>query len=328
MTRKTGGMTAPTQAIMLPADETGDTAPQCGHYATIAHAIRFMATAADDHPSLDTIAAAVNLSPWHFQRLFTSWVGISPKRFLQHLTLNHAKRLLTNAGSVLDVALDVGLSGPGRLHDLFVTYEAVTPGQYKLRGAGLNIAWGFHASPFGEVLVATTDRGVCWLGFVTRNAQETFHAFRDDWPAATLEEDCAHTAPLAEKAFSFQRGRPALPLHLRGTPFQLKVWEALLRIPEGTLVTYGDVAAATGSPRAVRAVGHAVGRNPIALLIPCHRVILKCGAIHNYRWESERKAALIAFEAARSEALKHAAANTGVPNAGSCHPGSRYNPSR
>lgn len=269
-----------------------------GHYATIARAIRFLAESVESQPSLEAVAAEVGLSPYYFQRLFTQWAGISPKRFIQHLTLNQAKRLLADAESVLDVALNVGLSGPGRLHDLFVTYEAVTPGQFKARGQGLRIAWAFHQSPYGEALLAATERGLCWLGFVTGDRAETFAAFRADWPAATLTEAPERIGPLAEKAFSFDA--PTVPLHLRGTPFQLKVWEALLRIPSGALVTYGDIAAAAGSPRAVRAVGHAVGRNPISLLIPCHRVILKSGAIHNYRWQPERKAALIALEAARA----------------------------
>ncbi|MBI1206638.1 MAG: methylated-DNA--[protein]-cysteine S-methyltransferase [Azospirillum sp.] len=273
------------------------------HYATIAAAIEYLAAHYQDQPSLDDVAAIAGLSPFHFQRVFKRWAGISPKRFAQYLTLGHAKRLLSEHHAVLDTALDVGLSGPSRLHDLFIACEAMTPGEYKACGEGLTIRWGFHDSPFGRALIASTERGVCWFSFVVAGDEvRAFQAFAEEWSLARLVEDPSATAAAAARAFE-PLDEPARPLHLllRGTNFQIKVWEALLRIPLGQVVSYQDIAAAIGQPQAVRAVGHAIGRNPISLIIPCHRVILKSGVVHNYRWEPSRKRALLAWETACRE---------------------------
>lgn len=269
----------------------------------IARAIHHLVENWQDQPSLDDLAAVAGLSPFHFQRLFTRWTGISPKRFVQFLTLDNAKRLLAENRSVLDVALDVGLSGPSRLHDLFVACEAMTPGEYKALGGGLTIRWGLHDSPFGRALVAMTERGVCWLGFSDEeDGRDALDELAGAWPAARLSEDPDATRPAAARAFGWDRppsGAEPLRLLLKGTNFQIKVWEALMRIPPGALVSYQDVARAVGSPAAVRAVGSAVGRNPLCVLIPCHRVIQKSGIIHNYRYGNPRKRALLAWEQGR-----------------------------
>lgn len=274
-----------------------------GHYRALALAIRHLVDHWQDQPSLEDLAGVAGISPFHFQRLFTRWVGISPKRFVQFLTLDHAKHLLAANHSVLDTALDVGLSGPSRLHDLFVACEAMTPGEYKALGDGLTIRWGLHDCPFGTALVATTERGVCWLTFSDRpDAGDAMDEFVAHWPAARLVEDAEATRPTAARAFGWEGGGgEPLRLLLRGTNFQIKVWEALLRIPEGAVVSYEDVARAIGQPTAMRAVGAAVGRNPVCVLIPCHRVIQKSGVIHNYRYGVPRKRALLAWEQARTD---------------------------
>lgn len=276
------------------------------HYAAIAAAIDRIVDGYQDQPSLEDMAAAANMSPFHFQRVFKRWAGISPKRFAQFVTLGHAKRLLDEDGSVLDTALEVGLSGPSRLHDLFVACEAMTPGDYKAGAASLTVRWGLHDSPFGRALMAATPRGLCWLSFVTDGDERAAVAtFREEWGEARLVEDPAATAPIADRVFgggaaADEGAGEAIPLVLRGTNFQIKVWEALLRIPAGRFVSYQDLARAVGRPEAPRAVGAAVGRNPISLIIPCHRVILKSGVVHNYRWGVRRKKALLAYEAARA----------------------------
>ena len=270
------------------------------HYRALTAAIRHLVERWQDQPSLEELAEVAGISPFHFQRLFTRWVGISPKRFVQFLTLDHAKRLLAENHSVLDTALDVGLSGPSRLHDLFVACEAMTPGEYKTLGDGLTIRWGLHDSPFGPALVATTERGVCWLSFADApDASDALSEFAAEWPAARKVEDADATRSAAERAFGWSREGGPVRLLLRGTNFQIKVWEALLRIPAGAVVSYEDVARAIGQPTASRAVGAAVGRNPVCLLIPCHRVIQKSGVIHNYRYGVPRKRALLAWEQAR-----------------------------
>lgn len=275
------------------------------HYRALSATIRHLVDHWQDQPSLEELAGVAGISPYHFQRLFTRWVGISPKRFVQFLTLDHAKRLLAENQSVLDTALDVGLSGPSRLHDLFVACEAMTPGEYKAEGAGLTIRWGLHDSPFGRALVGSTERGVCWLTFADRaDAADALAEFEAAWPAARLVEDAEATRDVAARAFGWEGGwRKAgdepLRLLLKGTNFQVKVWEALLRIPSGAVVSYEDVARAIGQPTAQRAVGAAVGRNPVCVLIPCHRVIQKSGIIHNYRYGVPRKRALLAWEQAR-----------------------------
>ena len=275
------------------------------HHAGVAAAIYYLAGNYEDQPSLGDMASAAGMSAHHFQRTFKTWTGVSPKRFLQFVTLGHAKRLLDGRASVLDAALEAGLSGPGRLHDLFVACEAVTPGEYKSRGRGLEIRYGLHDGPFGRTLLGVTSRGICWLSFVKggddRGAVEEFSA---EWPASELIEDGVSTGTAAARAFRFAMGEGAEPLRLLvlGTNFQIKVWEALLRIPRGDIVSYQDVARAMGRQGAVRAVGRAVGSNPISLLIPCHRVILKSGVIHNYRWGTLRKRAILAIEQALAEA--------------------------
>ena len=275
-------------------------------YQLIEQATRFIEANAHRQPELDEVAAAVGLSEYHFQRTFTRWAGISPKRFLQFLTKENAKELLTQSENLLDTTHQVGLSSLGRLHDLFVATEAVTPGEYKTRGAGVTIRYGIHASPFGPCLVATTERGICHLGFVQTSEGDAIDELVKEWSQATMIEDYKSTAPLIEPIFDLsQRGRESLRLHLRGTNFQIKVWEALLQIPQGTVTTYEGIATRIGNPSALRAVGTAVGHNPIAVLIPCHRVLRKDGAFGSYRYGSARKKALLAYESvtARNEAV-------------------------
>lgn len=271
-------------------------------YFLIERAIRFIEANAPRQPELGEIAAAVGLSEFHFQRMFTRWAGISPKRFLQFLTRENAKALLARSENLLDTTHQVGLSSLGRLHDLFVTTEAVTPGEYKTGGAGLAIRYGIHASPFGPCLVASTERGICHLGFVQTSEGRAIDRLAADWPQAKMIEDYRATAPLVAPIFELkQRGRKSLQLYLRGTNFQLKVWEALLQIPAGAVTTYERVAAGIGQPSALRAVGTAVGHNPIAVLIPCHRVLRKDGGFGNYRYGSARKKALLLSEYATNQ---------------------------
>jgi AraC family transcriptional regulator of adaptative response/methylated-DNA-[protein]-cysteine methyltransferase len=273
-------------------------------YRRIEQAIHFLENHYAEQPSLGELAASAHLSEYHFQRLFSRWVGISPKRFMQYLTKEHAKQLLQYSGRLLETSFTAGLSGPGRLHDLFVTWEAVTPGQYKARGQGLRIAYGFHASPFGDCLLAVTERGICALVFIKEGGQAAaVQQLRHDWPKAEIMQDTSLTQPAMDQVTDLIQGRTnaSIRLHLSGTNFQLKVWEALLRIPEGTLVTYEDIAVYIGLPKATRAVGSAVGHNPIPVIIPCHRVIRKSGDIGGYRWGTARKLALVGWEAARME---------------------------
>lgn len=276
-------------------------------YARIEKALTYIADRVEEQPDLDAVAEAVGLSPFHFQRLFTRWVGVSPKKFLQYLTLDRAKSCLADSASVLDAAHEAGLSGPGRLHDLFVTHEAVTPGEFKQRGLGLNIAYGWAESPFGECLILTTPRGICGLGFVGEGGREAcFDDMRARWPLATFVEDEAQIARLGRAIFARRGQGEPLRLVLYGSSFQIKVWEALLRIPPGMLVSYDALAARIGALRAHRAVGSAVGDNPISYLIPCHRVIRKSGAISHYHWGRPRKLALIGWEAAMTESRPEA----------------------
>lgn len=274
-------------------------------YQRIEQAILYLEENQARQPSLKEIADHLGLSEYHFQRLFTRWVGISPKRFLQFLTKENAKRLLEESENVLEAAYEAGLSGPGRLHDLFVTCEAVTPGEFKNQGEGLSIVYGFHRGPFGECLLAITERGICHLAFVENDdRQAALETLKARWERAELLEDDAQTMPYLQRIFSFYREGQAQPLnvHLRGTNFQIKVWEALLRIPAGAVVTYEDIAAHIGLPGAAQAVGNAVARNPIPVLIPCHRVIRKLGEFGGYRWGSARKKALLGWEMAASTA--------------------------
>jgi AraC family transcriptional regulator of adaptative response/methylated-DNA-[protein]-cysteine methyltransferase len=243
-------------------------------YARIEQAIRYLEQHHEEQPSLKQVAAELHLSEFHFQRLFTRWVGISPKRFMQYLTKEHAKQLLDQSESLLEVSYQSGLSGPGRLHDLFVTWEAVTPGDYKRKGEGLQLKYGFYPSPFGEYLLATSPRGITNLIFLgERGRAGALDLLREDWPWAALQEDPGAMQGISGQAARLFTSLPGGPLHLHlsGTNFQLKVWEALLRIPPGTVVTYTDIALSIGLPGATRAVGSAVGRNPVAVIIPCHR---------------------------------------------------------
>lgn len=270
-------------------------------YDLVEKAIHYLEENYQNQPALADVAAHVGLSEFHFQRLFSRWAGISPKRFGQYLTMQHAKQVLAESENVLEAAYAAGLSGPGRLHDLFVTHEAVTPGEYKTRGAGLTIRYGFQATPFGEALLAETERGICGLSFITGNGRAAAYAdLAHAWPQATLVEDEAGMATAVNQIFS-PADRPApLPVYLKGTNFQIQVWMALLRVPPGALVTYSTLARATGQEKAAWAVGTAVGHNPIAYLIPCHRVIQKSGNLGGYHWGLTRKKALIGWEAAHT----------------------------
>ena len=270
-------------------------------YQRVAKAILYLEDHIFEQPGLEDLAEQVHLSPYHFQRLFTRWAGVSPKRFLQFLTLEHAKRLLKSS-TQLDATYQAGLSSPSRLHDLFVAVDAVTPGEYKALGSGLEIAYGLHPSPFGECLLAVTERGLCGLSFVDEaDPRAALQDLRRRWPRARLLEDNGRTAAMIRRVFgsSTESNQPPIPLLLKGTNFQIKVWEALLRIPPGAVTSYNRLAAKIGNPAAGRAVGAAVGATPIAYLIPCHRVILSTGAFGNYRYGALRKKAIIGWEQAQ-----------------------------
>jgi len=268
-------------------------------YLRIEQAILYLENHYKDQPSLEELAANIGLSEYHFQRIFTRWAGVSPKRFLQFLTKEGAKKLLDRSENLLDTTHQIGLSSLGRLHDLFVNTEAVSPGEYKSRGEGVTIRYGIHPTPFGKCLIATTDRGICHLGFVQTSEGDAIDNLVSDWKQATMIEDFKSTAHLIKPIFGLQYGvhrDEPLRAHLRGTNFQLKVWEALLQIPAGTATTYEGIAARIGKPSATRAVGTAIGHNPIAVLIPCHRVIRKVGDFGNYRYGALRKKALLMRE--------------------------------
>ncbi|MBW2275240.1 MAG: methylated-DNA--[protein]-cysteine S-methyltransferase [Deltaproteobacteria bacterium] len=279
-------------------------------YERVARSLRYLAERSGEEPALDELAARVELSPYHFERLFKRWAGTTPKRFIQCLRVEHAKRLLRESRSVLDASFEAGLSSPSRLHDLFCTLEAVTPGEYKSGGQGLKIRYGVHATPFGSCFIAATERGICRLGFCddpddVERGDAADAALRDleaEWPRAERVEDAAATRPVVERAFGARRLAGDRPLHLyvRGTNLQVQVWRALLAIPEGCLISYQDLACALDRPRAARAVASAVAANRVGVLIPCHRVLRGTGAITGYRWGPERKRALIAWESVRS----------------------------
>jgi AraC family transcriptional regulator of adaptative response/methylated-DNA-[protein]-cysteine methyltransferase len=280
--------------------KSNDPRPQTvNDYDRIARAIEYISMYAMEQPTLEEVAAHVCLSPYHFQRLFTQWSGVSPKKFLQFLTVQNARQRLHEDRDLLSTAWEVGLSGSGRLHDLFVHMEGVTPGIYKARGAGIRIVYGLHESPFGEYLVATTEKGICKLAFTGGDAAATIAELQEEWPRAECVFDPGTTLKTARSLFGGNE-QDVLRLWVKGSPFQIKVWEALLRIPEGALASYGQVAKAIGNPGAVRAVGTAIGQNPVAFLIPCHRVIRRAGGIGQYRWGSTRKQAIIGWEAAHA----------------------------
>jgi len=268
-------------------------------YQQIARAIRFIEANALAQPSLEQVAEQVGLSPFHFQRLFQRWAGVSPKRFLQFLTASHAKQLLRESLPALEASFAVGLSSPGRLHDLLVATEAVTPGEFKSGGVGITIRYGFHETPFGRGLVGLTERGICRFEFVdAADPAQRLERLQSAWPKARLREDQAASGAVVEQMFA-RRGTGAgteMKLLLRGTNFQLKVWQALMRIPEGCITSYGFLAEQLGCPGASRAVGTAVGQNPIGYLIPCHRVLRQSGELGGYRWGVERKTAILGRE--------------------------------
>lgn len=268
---------------------------QSSDYERVATAIAFIEENAPRQPSLDDVAGAVGLSAHHFHRLFRRWAGTTPKRFLQLLTLEEAKRRLDESRSVLRAAFEAGLSGPGRLHDLFVAVDGVTPGEYATGGRGLELAHGLAPTPFGTALVGRTQRGVCHLSFVDGGEADGEAALAADWPEARLRRDDGAARDVVERLFA--GGRP--PLHVKGTNFQIRVWQALLSIPQGRVASYGDVAAGIERPEAVRAVAGAVARNRVAWMIPCHRVIRKVGETGGYRWGPDRKRAMLAWESAR-----------------------------
>jgi AraC family transcriptional regulator of adaptative response/methylated-DNA-[protein]-cysteine methyltransferase len=278
----------------------GNTDSPARDYERIARAIGYLHENAAAQPGLAAAARHAGLSEHHFQRLFTRWAGVSPKRFLQCITLEDARRRLLASRNTLDLAADVGLSGGGRLHDLFVTLEAVSPGEARSGGAGIDIRWDLHDTPFGSALIGLTARGVCALHFVT-DAEEGMARLCESWPRATLIRDQAATADIAQRIFTPLAGsRQPLAVLVKGSNFQVQVWRALLALPPGALTTYGDLATAIGRPGAARAVGTAVGANAIAWLIPCHRVIRSSGMLGGYRWGLPRKAAMLLREAAQA----------------------------
>jgi len=275
-------------------------------YRRIEAAIRFLKERYRSQPALDVVAEHVGLSSFHFHRLFRRWAGVSPKRWLQHLTARHARSLLRDSASVLETTFATGLSSPGRLHDLLVAVEAMTPGEVQGHGRGLDLHFGVHPSPFGSCFVACTPRGICNLEFVDskvepgRGEPGVVDSFAARWPEASLREDPGATRLLVEKIFGNPSGPEPrfFPLHVRGTNFQLQVWRALLRIPPGSVTSYRRLAQCLGHPTATRALASAIAHNPVAYLIPCHRVLRSTGAIGEYRWGSVRKQAILAREAA------------------------------
>jgi AraC family transcriptional regulator of adaptative response/methylated-DNA-[protein]-cysteine methyltransferase len=276
------------------------TSAEGSDYDKVRRVIEMISLDYRDQPSLETLADEVDETPTGLQKLFTRWAGLSPKAFLQAVTLDHARRLLAEGMPLLEASLEVGMSGPGRLHDLFVTHEAMSPGEHRARGGGLTIRYGWHISPFGRALVMVTDRGLAGLSFNDPGEDRT--AFQDmagRWPNAVFVEDVGATAPYAARVFDPARWRRDEPLRvvLIGTDFQVRVWEALLRIPMGRACTYSSIAERIGSPTASRAVGAAVGANPISFVVPCHRALGKSGALTGYHWGLTRKRAILGWEA-------------------------------
>ena len=271
-------------------------------YRRIETALHYIEANFQNQPNLQEIAAAVHLSPFHFERMFSRWAGTTPQRFLRFLTKEHARQLLDESKDLLQTAHESGLSGAGRLHDLFVVYEALSPGEYKQKGAGLTVQYGVHATPFGEVLLASTARGILEFRFLDQNLDEILTQLKTDLPNALFVENQPETGLLIKKIFpensAYTADNQPITLLLRGTNFQIKVWEALLRIPAGKLVSYDQIAAQIGQPKAARAVGTAIGSNRIGLLIPCHRVIQKVGGLGGYRWGTTRKKAILGWEMA------------------------------
>ena len=273
------------------------------HYGVMRRAIDLI-DQDGENLSLEVLAAQMDMSPAHFQRVFSRWVGVSPKRFQQYLALGHAKALLRDHFTTLEASMATGLSGSGRLHDMFLRWEAMSPGEFARGGDGLTVFWGWFESPFGPSLVMGTDKGICGIAFAAETGEEAAMAdMLSRWPKATFVEDPMMLRPWVLSAFGAQNNKLSpTPLYLIGAPFQIKVWEALLSIPSGQVTTYSEIADAVGNPRAVRAVGTAVGRNPISWLIPCHRALRKSGGLGGYHWGLPVKRALLAYESARAEA--------------------------
>lgn len=279
------------------------TAEQGYHYGVMRRAIDLIDQGGAGL-TLDQLATQMDMSPAHFQRLFSHWVGVSPKRYQQYLTLGHAKTLLRERFTTLEASHAAGLSGSGRLHDLFLRWEAMSPGEFARGGEGLMIYWGWFESPFGPSLVMGTEKGICGIGFSAETSEEaTMQDLLSRWPKAEFVEDPMMLRPWVLAAYGAGDGvLDPTPLYLIGAPFQIKVWEALLSIPSGQVTTYSEIAQAVGNPRAVRAVGTAVGRNPVSWLIPCHRALRKSGGLGGYHWGLPVKRALLAYESARAEA--------------------------
>ncbi len=281
-----------------------DITPEGDDYTTVRQVIEMITDDYRDQPGLEDIAGKLGQSPTQLQKTFTRWAGLSPKAFLQAVTLDHAKRLLRQEElPLLETSFEVGLSGPSRLHDLFVTHEAMSPGEWKARGAGLTIRYGFHPSPFGRALVMITDRGLAGLAFADEpGGEDAFEDMSSRWPNAHYVQDSEATAAYAERIFDPTRWDPKAPLRivLIGSDFQVRVWEALLRIPMGCAVTYSSIAETLGQPTASRAVGAAVGRNPISFVVPCHRALGKSGALTGYHWGLTRKRAMLGWESGKA----------------------------
>lgn len=281
-----------------------DITPEGDDYTTVRQVIEMITDDYRDQPGLEDIAGRLGQSPTQLQKTFTRWAGLSPKAFLQAVTLDHAKRLLRQEElPLLETSFEVGLSGPSRLHDLFVTHEAMSPGEWKARGAGLTIRYGFHPSPFGRALVMITDRGLAGLAFADEpGGEDAFEDMSSRWPNAHYVQDSEATAAYAERIFDPTRWDPKAPLRivLIGSDFQVRVWEALLRIPMGCAVTYSSIAETLGQPTASRAVGAAVGRNPISFVVPCHRALGKSGALTGYHWGLTRKRAMLGWESGKA----------------------------
>lgn len=293
----------PPQAAMRRDVAPPDAHPERGDYETVRRVIEKVSLDYRDQPSLEALAEEVGETPTGLQKLFSRWAGLSPKAFLQAVTLDHARKLLHGGAPLLDAAFEVGMSGPGRLHDLFVTHEGMAPGEYKARGAGLTLRWGWHLSPFGRALVMVTGRGLAGLAFAEPgNEREAFEDMAGRWPNAGFSEDMGATAPYAARIFDPARRRAGAPLRvvLIGTDFQLRVWEALLEIPLGRAETYGAIARRIGAPRASRAVGAAVGANPVSFVVPCHRAMGASGALTGYHWGLTRKRAMLGWEAGQA----------------------------
>ncbi|QOI52336.1 bifunctional helix-turn-helix domain-containing protein/methylated-DNA--[protein]-cysteine S-methyltransferase [Leptospira interrogans] len=271
------------------------------HYKKISEAIQFIQKNAISQPELDEVAKSVNLSPFHFQRLFTEWAGVSPKQFLQYITLQNAKSILSKPQTTLfDAAFETGLSGTSRLHDLFVKIEGMTPGEFKNGGENIKIRYSFQRSVFGNYLIASTEKGICNLFFYDIPEEQIVFELKEQWNRADIIEQMDENQNRVIRFFDKTlNGHEKIKLHLKGTEFQIKVWEALLKIPEGQLSSYSDIADLIGQENASRAVGTAIGKNPIGYLIPCHRVIKSTGGIGEYRWGSERKMAMIGWEASK-----------------------------